>query len=78
MLSLNCYTKEAVILPYAELQNVSFFSFIGKKMEVSSRVVFEIQTMHHYIKGFLHFELWLLTYGVVLTKLEMLILMSWS
>lgn len=30
MLSLNCYAKEAVILAYAELQNVRFFPLSEK------------------------------------------------
>lgn len=76
-MSLKCYTKEAVTLAYAELQNVVLFLY-QKKMEVSSCAMFEMQTVPHYIKGFLCFILWLLMYAVVLTKLEMLILTSCS
>lgn len=71
MLSLKCYTKEAITLAHAELQNVfSFFWFCLHAM-------FGIQTVHHYIKGFLQFILWLLMHGV-LTQLEMLTLKSCS
>jgi len=77
-LSLKGDTREAVILAYAELQNAFFFFPYQKKPEVSLHGMFEIQTVDHYIKGFLRFVLWLLVYGVVLMKLELLVVTTCS
>lgn len=59
---LKCYTRQEAVM----------------LTSAELHAMFKIQTVHHYIKVFIHSLLRLLMYGGLLTELELLILITGS